>query len=431
MVPVTTCTSEGRRIPWKFARQELYRLRTFTCYPASAKKSAILFARAGFVYTGSGRDGDDTVTCVFCHCVKRDWLADDDIGKTHGIQCAMVTGLQSGNMPMKPPDNNVPFEDLLADSRQVSTEAVRPQGLNPNANPFHHTAGQGEAQRSHHDSGKLDFNPLQNGPATIKSKQSDASVLINQPPKRPEYRDYDSRLKTFQDWPSDSPVKKEELAAAGWYYKGGTRRDCTSCFHCGGALHSWEPGEDAWVAHARWFPDCVFIHVKLGDAFIEKSGELYRDNKCTSVEHVAKVMGVDVSAFQIEGKGNPLETDAAVMAAVEVGFPEEDVLKEAEHLKRSGNVLTTPMLYRSLVDPQLHHNITTASTTENLDLLQLEERNFDLRLQTLCKVCMDKEVAVVFLPCGHLLCCSDCAFHVKDCPVCRNQVKEFVRAFIE
>ncbi|CAL1545879.1 unnamed protein product [Lymnaea stagnalis] len=43
---------------------------------------------------------------------------------------------------------------------------------------------------------------------------------------------------------------------------------------------------------------------------------------------------------------------------------------------------------------------------------------------------MDKEVAVVFLPCGHLVSCADCASAMKDCPYCRKPIKGIVRAFI-
>lgn len=29
-------------------------------------------------------------------------------------------------------------------------------------------------------------------------------------------------------------------------------------FYSGG-LRNWEPGDDAWVEHARWFPKCTFL----------------------------------------------------------------------------------------------------------------------------------------------------------------------------
>lgn len=63
-------------------------------------------------------------------------------------------------------------------------------------------------------------------------------------------------------------------------------------------------------------------------------------------------------------------------------------------------------------------------------LRQLKEDNNQMRQQIVCKICMDKEVAVTFLPCGHLVSCADCALAMKDCPVCRKNVRGVVRAFL-
>jgi len=36
-----------------------------------------------------------------------------------------------------------------------------------------------------------------------------------------------------------------------------------------------------------------------------------------------------------------------------------------------------------------------------------------------CKICFDRERAIVFYPCNHLVCCGPCAHAVDKCPVCR------------
>ena len=67
--------SRGSRIcdtiPWAWLCEEKWRLCTFAKYPLVAAKSALLLARAGFVYIGSGKDSEDTVICFFCHGKKR------------------------------------------------------------------------------------------------------------------------------------------------------------------------------------------------------------------------------------------------------------------------------------------------------------------------------------------------------------------------
>jgi len=55
-----------------------------------------------------------------------------------------------------------------------------------------------------------------------------------------------------------------------------------------------------------------------------------------------------------------------------------------------------------------------------------ESRDDDLRM---CKVCMDREMNVVFLPCGHFVACVDCASVMDNCPVCRTKIKGNVKTY--
>ena len=58
------------------------------------------------------------------------------------------------------------------------------------------------------------------------------------------------------------------------------------------------------------------------------------------------------------------------------------------------------------------------------------EENRQLREQRICKVCMDSEVSIVFLPCGHLCCCPSCAPALRNCPICRQLIRGTVRIFL-
>uniref|UniRef100_A0A8D9ECF1 Death-associated inhibitor of apoptosis 2 n=1 Tax=Cacopsylla melanoneura TaxID=428564 RepID=A0A8D9ECF1_9HEMI len=60
----------------------------------------------------------------------------------------------------------------------------------------------------------------------------------------------------------------------------------------------------------------------------------------------------------------------------------------------------------------------------------LEDEVRRLREARLCKICMDKEVGVVLLPCGHLVTCVVCASSLPRCPVCRENIKATVRTFL-
>lgn len=46
---------------------------------------------------------------------------------------------------------------------------------------------------------------------------------------------------------------------------------------------------------------------------------------------------------------------------------------------------------------------------------------------TTCKICQQRQVNVLFLPCGHLIACAQCATALRTCAVCRQPVKGAVR----
>ena len=48
-----------------------------------------------------------------------------------------------------------------------------------------------------------------------------------------------------------------------------------------------------------------------------------------------------------------------------------------------------------------------------------------------CKLCMEDNISVVFLPCGHLCCCTSCANMpaIRTCPICRVPVVNKARVF--
>ncbi|XP_045198939.2 baculoviral IAP repeat-containing protein 7-A-like [Mercenaria mercenaria] len=59
----------------------------------------------------------------------------------------------------------------------------------------------------------------------------------------------------------------------------------------------------------------------------------------------------------------------------------------------------------------------------------LKEENQHLKEQMMCKICMDKDANIVFLPCGHLVSCVECAHALRKCAVCRTVIQGTVRAY--
>merc|ERR1719334_1425455 len=68
------------------------------------------------------------------------------------------------------------------------------------------------------------------------------------------------------------------------------------------------------------------------------------------------------------------------------------------------------------------------SSDEDFEFLEKEIR--ELRHQASCKICMENEVGVVFLPCSHLIACPTCATSFENCPLCRRPIQQLLRTFL-
>ncbi|KAH0625172.1 hypothetical protein JD844_033352 [Phrynosoma platyrhinos] len=102
----------------------------------------------------------------------------------------------------------------------------------------------------------------------------------------------------------------------------------------------------------------------------------------------------------------------------------------------------TPLQARELIDTILVKGNKAANIFRNClqecdpvlykDLfgLPMEEQLRRLQEERTCKVCMDKEVSIVFIPCGHLVVCKECAPSLRKCPICRGTIKGTVRTFL-
>ncbi|XP_052894605.1 E3 ubiquitin-protein ligase LRSAM1-like isoform X2 [Anopheles moucheti] len=44
-----------------------------------------------------------------------------------------------------------------------------------------------------------------------------------------------------------------------------------------------------------------------------------------------------------------------------------------------------------------------------------------------CVICMEQMVQVIFLPCGHMCCCSGCHIEIHDCPMCRAYIERKIK----
>ena len=59
-----------------------------------------------------------------------------------------------------------------------------------------------------------------------------------------------------------------------------------------------------------------------------------------------------------------------------------------------------------------------------VDLKEKIDEIRKLKEEKVCKICIDEEISVVFLPCGHLACCLTCSVQLDKCPICRKRIEK-------
>lgn len=64
------------------------------------------------------------------------------------------------------------------------------------------------------------------------------------------------------------------------------------------------------------------------------------------------------------------------------------------------------------------------------DVGALTLQNREMRDRTICKICGQRQVNLVFLPCGHLVCCIECGAEITHCLICNVQVFKKVPVYM-
>lgn len=212
--------------------------------------------------------------------------------------------------------------------------------------------------------------------ALVGENFEELGITKHSGPRFSTYATLEARLKSFNNWPSHLKQTPRVMAQAGFFHLGihfyksfssraficlhtkpcccsiGTN-DHVNCFHCGSGLRNWEPEDDPWLEHARWFPQCRFVMLMKGEQFIKAASESMSTHKTkpslpvsmgnprvsprevseselrsllgTPIAQTVLAMGVDLSRvkqalkFKVRSTGQPFSTvDSLLEAAIEV-----------------------------------------------------------------------------------------------------------------
>ncbi|XP_069103933.1 E3 ubiquitin-protein ligase XIAP-like isoform X2 [Argopecten irradians] len=315
----------------------------------------------------------------------------------------------------------------------------------PTAETFEHETGHLKRdQYSHGTSGeKRPYMDYKNGHNKWQTKYSGKLHLkpLAQVGKRMTYPAYaipTIRLSSFKGWSSTSGLTPKLLADAGFLYAG--YGDLVRCFCCGGGLRNWLPGDDPWIEHARWFPDCVYLRESKGDDFIELVHEevklpqgIYQKPVTgatdTSPEYVTRFHALDKASAKTED-------DPFSQRVKEMGFPAEDISAAITSLRKLGKPVDVYTIVNKILGTE---NSFPRDGFDEVDTFQTrqtaqrtagktEDKEALLRnTNGTCKICLEKDACVVFLPCHHVTCCGVCSSVLLKCTVCRQAIKGRVK----
>ncbi|XP_040260937.1 E3 ubiquitin-protein ligase XIAP [Bufo bufo] len=232
-------------------------------------------------------------------------------------------------------------------------------------------------------------------------------------PENPSMSHLKARIESYANWPS--AVNKEMLARAGFCSTG--ERDTTRCFFCGGELKDWTVKDDPWELHARWFPGCRFLIEEKGQHFINNV-QLTKPLPVKPESGTPPALPEDSELVK-----NPL-----VNHAQQMGFQLEEIKKlMLKRMKNTGkNYTSVEILVSDLLNSQSASRNVKSTEKEN----SIEEKLRKLEEEKICKVCMDKAVCMVFIPCGHLVACAACAEVLDKCPICCSFIERRQKIFM-
>lgn len=250
-------------------------------------------------------------------------------------------------------------------------------------------------------------------------------IIQHELAKSPRYASLDARVASFRDrWPPGLNQKPHHLAEAGFFYYG--VGDQVLCFFCDGGMHKWDPSDQPWIEHAKWFPECGYLILKKGMSFVEQVQKEFNTSR-------------DDSGFNSQTPSEDSDLDRLI-ASLDIGS-DEDLNPQGNKLnpsepavnphKANTTVNKIPVKVENKKskseEPEVASNKMPKREMSTEEIL---EENRALKEDRLCKICLDSNKEVIFIPCGHYLACLNCGLNFQTCPVCRAKISSIVKTYM-
>jgi len=213
-----------------------------------------------------------------------------------------------------------------------------------------------------------------------------------------------------------------------------------------------------WPMHRRPQPDAAREVIDIPDspepaADTVATQPVGTGDSTSNTSAVGAAADNSVSARPGPGPGTALATSADTGSVVQPGpnIPEAFVACNRRTLRPIRSNSADPVAGAHIIDDTVEQGSSSAVTTavdtntaaEPGTSSSGEKRSVDAQdqqatskqaksCQPECTICMDAVADTVFVPCGHLVSCGDCAAQLKrkPCPVCRKKIKIAQKVFM-
>uniref|UniRef100_A0A3P9BJ68 E3 ubiquitin-protein ligase XIAP n=1 Tax=Maylandia zebra TaxID=106582 RepID=A0A3P9BJ68_9CICH len=206
----------------------------------------------------------------------------------------------------------------------------------------------------------------------------------------PHMRNEEARLRTFSSWPNRTPTGIEEDAS------NNLRANDPALMQNFEARRATFAGVRHPIDHER-LARAGFYSTGRGDAVLcfHCGGGLnnWQPEEDPWVEHAKHYPGC---SFLLANKGPEF------VNSIQLQRPQHD---------RAASSHQNPV----------SEDMEDEDTLEKLQRLQREKQ---------CKICMDRDIAIVFIPCAHLVACENCSQALNKCPICCQDITQKIKTYI-
>ncbi|CAG5129522.1 unnamed protein product [Candidula unifasciata] len=203
----------------------------------------------------------------------------------------------------------------------------------------------------------------------------------------PLFSSAEARRQSFTSWSRTHSHRPEDLVAAGFFYAG--YADCVRCFYCGLGLKYWRPNDIPAYQHARYRPHCVYNRLYKGQDYID------RVQQDLQVRPLISYIVSTECIHKTEEREKKGTTEQPIDAAPPA--PGEAMTAVVQRPNR-GNIEFNELF------------------------MSVEREHTLLAERTTCRLCRRRPVSCIYLPCGHVIACQECADNATHCILCSKQI---------